>query len=74
MNWFVALTLSFYRDFTAVDMYGRFVLNETTKKLAEHFHLSGDMDFQPSWNIAPSTKIISVTADQEGNKRLLKMR
>lgn len=74
MNWFVALALSSYRGFTAVDMCGRFVLNETPKKLAEHFHLTGDMDFQPSWNIAPSTKIISVTANQEGNRGLLKMR
>ena len=55
-------------------MCGRFALNESPKKLTEHFHLSGEMDFQPSWNIAPSTKIVSVTADQEGSRRLLEMR
>ncbi len=55
-------------------MCGRFALNENPKKLSEHFHLSGDFDFQPSWNIAPSTKICSITANEEGSRHLQKMR
>jgi putative SOS response-associated peptidase YedK len=55
-------------------MCGRFTLNESPKKLAEHFQLSGDLDFLSSWNIAPSTKILSITANEEGIRHLHKMR
>ena len=36
-------------------MCGRFALNETPRKFAGHFDLTGDLDLSPSWNIAPST-------------------
>jgi putative SOS response-associated peptidase YedK len=55
-------------------MCGRFALNETPRKLAEYFDLSGDLEFSPFWNIAPSTRICSITADQEGDRRLHKMK
>src|SRR5665647_3658384 len=37
-----------------IDMCGRFALDENPRKLAEHFLLSGEAEFSPSWNIAPS--------------------
>ncbi|MCG6933475.1 MAG: SOS response-associated peptidase [Gallionella sp.] len=49
-------------------MCGRFVLAGTYRALAEHFDLSGDIEFSPSWNIAPSTRICSITADKEGHR------
>jgi putative SOS response-associated peptidase YedK len=55
-------------------MCGRFALNETPRKLAEHFDLSGDLDLLPSWNIAPSTRICSITADEDGRRHLFRMR
>jgi DNA polymerase V len=38
-------------------MCGRFALNENPRKLAEYFHVSGNTEFSPSWNIAPSSRI-----------------
>jgi len=55
-------------------MRGRFTLNENPRKLAEQFDLTGELDFSPSWNIAPSTRICSITADQRGGRQLLRMR
>ena len=55
-------------------MCGRFALKENPKKLGEYFQLTGDLEFLPSWNIAPSSRICSVTADAEGNRHLHKMR
>ena len=55
-------------------MCGRFALNENPKKFAEHFHLSGEVDFSPSWNIAPSLKIFTITDDIEGRRHLHKMK
>lgn len=54
-------------------MCGRFALNENPRKLAEYFLLSGDVDFSPSWNIAPSLRICTITADGEGSRHLNKM-
>lgn len=51
-------------------MCGRFTLNETPSKLAEYFDLSGDLDFSPSWNIAPATLINSIVADENENRHL----
>lgn len=45
-------------------MCGRFALNENPKKFAEHFHLSGEVNLSPSWNIAPSTQIYTITTDK----------
>jgi len=55
-------------------MCGRFALNENPKKFAEHFQITGEVDLLPSWNIAPSTRIYSITADEQGDRHLHKMR
>ena len=55
-------------------MCGRFALDTPPKKLAEYFELTGELDFSPSWNIAPSTQILAITADKEGSKHLHKMK
>jgi putative SOS response-associated peptidase YedK len=55
-------------------MCGRFALNETPRKLAEHFNLSGDVDFSHSWNIAPSLRICTITSDEAEVRHLNKMR
>jgi len=55
-------------------MCGRFALYEEPPKLAEHFDLTGDLDFSASWNIAPSARICTITADSEGGRRLHQMR
>jgi putative SOS response-associated peptidase YedK len=55
-------------------MCGRFALNENPAKLAEHFKLSGMADFSPSWNIAPSILICSITADQSESRHLRLMK
>lgn len=55
-------------------MCGRFALNEYPKKLAEHFSLAGDIEFAPSWNIAPSTRICSITADDSEARHLSLMK
>ena len=51
-------------------MCGRFALNETPRKLIEYFDLSGDLDFSPSWNIAPTALINSIVADRNENRYL----
>lgn len=55
-------------------MCGRFALNYTPGKLAEYFHVSQTLDFAPSWNIAPSSRICTITAAQDGDRHLHKMR
>lgn len=55
-------------------MCGRFALDLPPKKLAEHFDLTGELDFSASWNISPSTRICTVTADGEGRRHLHKMK
>jgi putative SOS response-associated peptidase YedK len=54
-------------------MCGRFALNENPKKLAEHFHLFGEVEFKPSWNIAPYGSIYSITADNQEQRHLSRM-
>lgn len=51
-------------------MCGRFTLTETPRKLTEYFDLSGDLDFSPSWNIAPTALINSIIADENENRHL----
>ena len=51
-------------------MCGRFTLNTPPKKLAYHFKLSGEISFHASWNIAPSTMICSIIADEYGTRSL----
>lgn len=55
-------------------MCGRFALKETPKQLAEHFHFVGGFNFLPSWNIAPSSRICSITTDDDGSRHLRLMR
>ncbi len=55
-------------------MCGRYSLKETPKKLAEHFHLAEEVEFSPSYNIAPSLAICTITQDKEGSRRLSKKR
>jgi len=55
-------------------MCGRFALKETPRQLAEHFHLAGGFDFLPSWNIAPSSSICSIVADDAGSRHPRLMR
>jgi len=55
-------------------MCGRFALDEKPRKLAEHFDLSGDLELSPSWNIAPSSRICTITIDNDGSRHLGKMR
>jgi len=55
-------------------MCGRFTLNITPSKLTEYFDITDDLDFSPSWNIAPSSQINSIVADESGSKHLQTMR
>jgi putative SOS response-associated peptidase YedK len=55
-------------------MCDRFALDVPPKKLTEVFNLSGELDFNPSWNIAPSTKIATTRADVDGSRHLNKMK
>lgn len=55
-------------------MCGRFSLDISPAKLAEHFKLSGEVNLSPSWNIAPSTRICSITADDSEERHLSLMK
>ena len=55
-------------------MCGRFTLNGIPRKLAEYFELSVDLDFTSSWNIAPSSQIYSIVANEKGSRHLRTMR
>src|SRR5450755_405546 len=57
-----------------IDMCGRFALNENPLKFAEYFYLSGNPELSPSWNIAPSSRICTITGDKEGRRHLHKMK
>lgn len=54
-------------------MCGRFALDEEPQNLAARFNLYGDLDITPSWNIAPSLDIYTITNDIEGSRHLNKM-
>ena len=51
-------------------MCGRFALDISPAKLAERFNLSGEVSLAPSWNIAPSSRICSITADESEARHL----
>jgi putative SOS response-associated peptidase YedK len=51
-------------------MCGRFAQKESPKRLAEYFHASCDIDFTPHYNIAPSSRIVTVCADQSASRHL----
>lgn len=54
-------------------MCGRFALNENPRRLAEHFHVDGDVEIPPSWNTAPSSQIITITADRDEVRHFRRM-
>ncbi len=49
-------------------MCGRFALDLPPLKLAEHFNLVEEADYALSWNIAPSSRICSITADEQDHR------
>ncbi len=51
-------------------MCGRFALNVKPDTLATHFNLSGALELAPSWNIAPSMNICTITAHNSSNRQL----
>ncbi len=55
-------------------MCGRFTLNVNPRKLTEYFGLTAYLDLSPSWNIAPSSQIYSIVADEKGSRHLKTMR
>lgn len=55
-------------------MCGRFAQKETTQRLAEYFQATGDIDVRPSFNIAPSARIVTVTEDADESRHLKLMR
>ena len=54
-------------------MCGRFALDTNPQRFADHFSISGDLDLIPSWNIAPSTKIHTITL-KDSNRYLRRMK
>jgi putative SOS response-associated peptidase YedK len=49
-------------------MCGRYELNSSTAKLKEHFDTTGELDFEPRFNIAPSQTVPVVSLDDKGNR------
>jgi putative SOS response-associated peptidase YedK len=52
---------------------GRFALDTNPKIFADHFNITGDLGIPPSWNIAPSTKIHTITS-KDSNRYLRRMK
>ena len=50
-------------------MCGRFALNVNPETLAAHFNLGGALALAPSWNIAPSLNIATITGDIAGSRQ-----
>ena len=55
-------------------MCGRFALHDDPLRIAEYFRATSIEDFSPSFNIAPSSRIIAVTAKDESSRQLRTMR
>jgi len=51
-------------------MCGRFALAVNPETLKSRFDLNGVLELAPSWNIAPSINIATITANQTGSRRL----
>ncbi len=49
-------------------MCGRFALYRSPAKLKEHFATTGELDFQPHYNIAPTQAVQVVRLDETGNR------
>lgn len=54
-------------------MCGRIVLAESPERLAEYFNLSEAFDFKPAFNIAPTDRVIAITADEQEHRHFQKM-
>ena len=55
-------------------MCGRFANKETPASLAEYFQTDSAVEFSPSYNIAPSSKIVTVNADAQDHRHLKLMK
>ena len=51
-------------------MCGRFALAVNPETLKSHFNLSGALELAPSWNIAPSLNIATITGESDGSRQL----
>ena len=49
-------------------MCGRYELNSSPAKLKQHFDTTGDLDFKPRFNIAPTQTVPVVRLDDNGNR------
>jgi len=56
------------------DLMERLSIEPSTKNRANSLLIPGELDLSPSWNIAPSTRICSISADPAGGRHLLRMR
>lgn len=55
-------------------MCGRFAQKDTPQQLAEYFQATGDIEVRPSFNIAPSARIVTVTEGADESRHLRLMR
>ena len=55
-------------------MCGRFAQKDTPQRLAEYFQATSDIEIRPSFNIAPSARIVTVTEDIDESRHLRLMR
>ena len=49
-------------------MCGRYELNSSPSKLKEHFDTTGELDFKPRFNIAPTQTVPVVSLNDKGNR------
>lgn len=49
-------------------MCGRYELNSSPAKLKEHFDTTGELDFEPRFNIAPTQTVPVISLNDKGNR------
>jgi putative SOS response-associated peptidase YedK len=54
-------------------MCGRYSLTTNAETLAEHFQVLRQISFQPSYNIAPSQKILNIVELDDGSRKLVNL-
>ncbi|MBD9357377.1 SOS response-associated peptidase [Methylomonas albis] len=54
-------------------MCGRYSLTTDAETLAEHFQVLRDIRFQPSYNIAPSRKILNIVELDDGSRKAVNL-
>ncbi len=54
-------------------MCGRYSLTASAETLAEHFQMLRQIRFQPSYNIAPSQKILNIVALNDGSHKTVNL-